>query len=141
MALRNYEDDLFRPTEDGTSPSLDLKLLVADEDSVAVGRFRLSVREGQDAGQIVASEDTELTIGAAPKNHLVLHDSTVSRHHCVITVTGRGFLLRDLGSRNGTLVNGVLVIDKGEHTGAKPGKAVLGPGYKPAQGMSAAAAR
>jgi DNA-binding NtrC family response regulator len=109
MALRNYEDDLFRPTEDGTSPALDLPLMVADEDSIAVGRFRLSVREGTDAGQVVASEDTELTIGAAPKNHLVLHDATVSRHHCVITVTGRGFLLRDLGSRNGTLVNGVQV--------------------------------
>jgi N-acyl-D-aspartate/D-glutamate deacylase len=28
------------------------------------------------------------------------------------------------------LVNGVLVIDKGEHTGARPGRAILGPGYK-----------
>jgi N-acyl-D-aspartate/D-glutamate deacylase len=28
------------------------------------------------------------------------------------------------------LVNGVLVIDKGQHTGARPGKAILGPGYK-----------
>jgi N-acyl-D-amino-acid deacylase len=28
------------------------------------------------------------------------------------------------------LVNGVLVIDKGQHTGAKPGKALLGPGHK-----------
>ena len=37
------------------------------------------------------------------------------------------------------LVNGVLVIDKGEHTGAKPGKAVLGPGYRPAMGLSSAA--
>jgi two-component system response regulator GlrR len=107
--LRGYEDDLFRPTEDGTHPSLEAPLFVEDENSIAVGRFRLSVREGNDAGQVVASEDTELTIGAAPKNHMVLHDPTVSRHHCVITVTGRGFLLRDLGSRNGTLVNGVLV--------------------------------
>jgi N-acyl-D-amino-acid deacylase len=28
------------------------------------------------------------------------------------------------------LVNGVLVIDNGQHTGAKPGKALLGPGVK-----------
>ena len=28
------------------------------------------------------------------------------------------------------LVNGVLVIDKGQHTGAKPGRALLGPGAK-----------
>jgi DNA-binding NtrC family response regulator len=110
MALRNFsEDDLFRPTEDGTHPSLELPLFVEDDDSVAVGRFRLAIREGNDAGMVVASEDTELTIGAAPKNHMVLRDPTVSRHHCVITVTGRGFFLRDLGSRNGTLVNGVQV--------------------------------
>ncbi|MCC7418217.1 MAG: D-aminoacylase [Acidobacteria bacterium] len=31
------------------------------------------------------------------------------------------------------LVNGVLVIDKGEHTGARPGRAILGPGYKAAR--------
>ncbi|MCA1584562.1 MAG: amidohydrolase family protein, partial [Acidobacteria bacterium] len=30
------------------------------------------------------------------------------------------------------LVNGVVVIDKGEHTGAKPGKALRGPGFKKA---------
>lgn len=29
-------------------------------------------------------------------------------------------------------VNGVLVVDKGQHTGAKPGRAVRGPGYVPA---------
>ncbi len=28
------------------------------------------------------------------------------------------------------IVNGVLVIDQGRHTGARPGKVVLGPGYK-----------
>jgi N-acyl-D-aspartate/D-glutamate deacylase len=28
------------------------------------------------------------------------------------------------------VVNGVVVIDKGEHTGARPGKAILGHGYK-----------
>ena len=37
------------------------------------------------------------------------------------------------------VVNGVLVIDRGQHTGAKPGKAILGPGYKPATPTSSAA--
>ena len=35
------------------------------------------------------------------------------------------------------LVNGVLVIDKGEHTGARPGKPILGPGYKAPAGTAA----
>ena len=30
------------------------------------------------------------------------------------------------------LVNGVVVIDNGQHTGVKPGKALRGPGYRPA---------
>ena len=34
------------------------------------------------------------------------------------------------------LVNGVLVIDKGEHTGARPGRAILGPGHKPTTGTA-----
>jgi len=37
------------------------------------------------------------------------------------------------------VVNAVLVIDRGQHTGAKPGKAILGPGYKPATQTSSAA--
>ncbi len=37
------------------------------------------------------------------------------------------------------LVNGVVVIDKGEHTGARPGKALRGPGYKPTKATSSAA--
>ena len=36
------------------------------------------------------------------------------------------------------LVNGVLVIDKGMHTGARPGKVVYGPGYKREQLMKRA---
>jgi N-acyl-D-aspartate/D-glutamate deacylase len=39
------------------------------------------------------------------------------------------------------LVNGILVIDKGEHTGAKPGKALKGHGYKPAAAKSTGSAQ
>ncbi|MBI4486399.1 MAG: hypothetical protein HY655_10345, partial [Acidobacteria bacterium] len=37
------------------------------------------------------------------------------------------------------LVNGIVVIDKGEHTGARPGKGLRGPGYKAAKTTSSAA--
>ena len=40
---------------------------------------------------------------------LVLRDPTVSRHHCVIAATPEGFLLRDLGSTNGTRLAGYRV--------------------------------
>jgi two-component system response regulator GlrR len=55
------------------------------------------------------SDSSELTIGSAQGNQLVLTDPTVSRHHCAIRVTARGFQLRDLGSTNGTWIAGHLV--------------------------------
>jgi DNA-binding NtrC family response regulator len=103
------DDEVHYPTEGHTSPTLARPMLIEDESSVAVGRCRLTVTQGKDAGVVALSEEDELTIGAAAENNLVLHDATVSRHHCTITGTSKGYLLRDLGSRNGTLVNGVKI--------------------------------
>ena len=48
----------------------------------------------------------ELTIGKLPDNHLVI-DNMVSRHHAkIIMDKGGRFELVDLGSKNGTYVNG-----------------------------------
>ncbi|HWP40584.1 MAG TPA: ATPase, T2SS/T4P/T4SS family [Tepidisphaeraceae bacterium] len=51
----------------------------------------------------------KLTIGRHPGNMLVLDDTQASRNHCVIEQAGQDYILRDLGSRNGTRVNGALV--------------------------------
>jgi two-component system response regulator GlrR len=72
-------------------------------------RYRLVVTEGPDTGSAIDSESDEIAIGTADANNLVLSDSAVSRHHIAITPTARGHLLRDLGSTNGTTINGVLV--------------------------------
>jgi len=47
-----------------------------------------------------------MTIGRDPGNDLVLEDSSLSRNHARLTLDGDSALLEDLGSRNGTLVNG-----------------------------------
>jgi DNA-binding NtrC family response regulator len=52
-----------------------------------------------------------LRIGKAPDNDLVLGDDTVSRHHCELARTGGGVLVRDLGSTNGTRVEGARVTE------------------------------
>jgi len=65
-------------------------------------RFQVTVTHGPDAGLSCRAEEPELTIGTAPGNDLVLTDTTVSRHHCVIEPSARGFRVRDLGSTNGT---------------------------------------
>jgi uncharacterized protein YkwD len=47
-----------------------------------------------------------VTIGSHRSNDLVIDDNTVSRRHATITHKTGGFELADLGSTNGTLVNG-----------------------------------
>lgn len=49
------------------------------------------------------------TIGRAADNDLVLDDTFASQHHAKILATGDGFVLQDLDSTNGTLLDGVRV--------------------------------
>jgi two-component system, NtrC family, response regulator GlrR len=66
-----------------------------------VARFRLR----PDGGAAVESGETAFRIGSREGNDLVLPDTTVSRIHAEIVATAAGFLLRDLGSTNGTWVD------------------------------------
>ena len=52
-----------------------------------------------------------LRVGKAPDNGLVLSDHDVSRQHCEIARTVGGFRVRDLGSTNGTQLEGVTITD------------------------------
>jgi len=54
-------------------------------------------------------ETDTVDIGATNDNDLVLTDDTVSRNHCRIFKEGEAFLVRDLGSTNGTFINRVRV--------------------------------
>src|SRR5262245_8736452 len=58
------------------------------------------------------SEPAELSIGRDPSNQLCLSAFTVSRWHCLIKRTAEVFTLHDLGSSNGTFVNGVPVKER-----------------------------
>ena len=55
--------------------------------------------------------DEFLTIGRGSINHFQLEDPFVSTRHARIEKTPRGYLLRDLRSRNGTLLNGARVLE------------------------------
>ncbi len=72
-------------------------------------RFRISVIDGPDRDRAIDGAGGELSIGTAPGNDLVLTDPSISRHHVAIAPTARGLLVRDLGSTNGTLVDGVAI--------------------------------
>jgi transcriptional regulator with GAF, ATPase, and Fis domain len=53
----------------------------------------------------------KLRVGKAQDNDLVLADDTVSRHHCELTRANDGVHVRDLGSTNGTRVQGARVSE------------------------------
>ncbi len=60
-----------------------------------------------------------VTVGRAPENTIVLDDNSVSSRHAEIRAVGQGYLLRDLGSTNGTRVNGngarEIILRPGDH--------------------------
>jgi hypothetical protein len=66
----------------------------------------LVVRSGPIAGSQFWLHDGVHVIGRAPDSRILLDDVTVSRRHAEIEVTAARCTLRDLGSLNGTYVNG-----------------------------------
>jgi DNA-binding NtrC family response regulator len=69
----------------------------------------LRVVSGPDRGTRVALGADSLLIGSASDADLVLHDPTVSARHAEIAAGPRGYLVRDLGAKNGVLVGTVRV--------------------------------
>jgi SARP family transcriptional regulator, regulator of embCAB operon len=57
-------------------------------------------------GRRYALVGTATRIGRSPDNDIVLSDAKVSRHHAAITSNGTTFVITDLGSVNGVLLNG-----------------------------------
>ena len=52
-----------------------------------------------------------IVLGKSDECNLAVADAKVSRRHCELRITERGVLLRDLGSRNGTFVRDVRVVE------------------------------
>jgi dipeptidyl aminopeptidase/acylaminoacyl peptidase len=72
----------------------------------------LTFESGPFAGRIVALPHQMVTIGRAPDNDVVVGDPATSGHHGRIEDRQGAFWISDLGSTNGTLVNGEPVIEK-----------------------------
>jgi len=68
----------------------------------------LVIREGQLAGQRWTIDADEFLIGRGADCQIVLPERQVSRHHVRITHDSGRYILHDLGSKNGTHLNGRL---------------------------------
>ena len=63
------------------------------------------VTSGADRGLRVELGPARVVIGSAPNCQVVLHDRTVSAQHAEVALTPQGYVLRDLGSKNGVRLN------------------------------------
>jgi DNA-binding NtrC family response regulator len=70
------------------------------------GRGRLLIVKGPDKGEAISIAELALTIGSGPGNDVLLTDPTISRKHLQIEPRAEGVILRDLGSTNGSFVQG-----------------------------------
>ena len=73
--------------------------------------FRLTIVSPDRRGTTFESRAGRCTIGAHDGNDAQLADPRVSRFHCEVVADAAGGRLRDLGSTNGTFVDGVRVAD------------------------------
>jgi len=72
--------------------------------------FRVMVVDGPDHGKTLLSAGATMTLGSDPRCDLVLGCSATSRFHCEIELGADGAMIRDLGSTNGTRVDGVRIV-------------------------------
>ena len=70
---------------------------------------RLRIRPVNGMARPVEIGDDPVTIGRHPSNALRVLDEKMSREHCVVTRTATAAAVKDLGSSNGTKVNGVKI--------------------------------
>jgi len=84
--------------------------------------YRLTVIKGFNKGDVFPLEKDEITIGRSDDNTIVFNIAEVSRSHTALTKVEEGYMIKDLGSTNGTFV------DKKEIGGKyllKPGDTVM----------------
>jgi transcriptional regulator with GAF, ATPase, and Fis domain len=93
----------------GSRPATTLLSIGQRAVAIQVRGFDLQVEDGPDAGKTARAKSRSVTIGTQPTCDLALADPHISRLHCRIDVEGQDYVVRDLGSTNGTRVAGVRI--------------------------------
>ena len=81
--------------------------------------FTLRYREGSAEEKEARFQSSAVRVGSREGNELLVKDSAMSRAHFEIIADENGFRLRDLGSTNGTFVDGYRVLDVYLHAGSR----------------------
>ena len=87
--------------------------------------LRLRIVQGRPHGQQLCFPQGEYLFGRGAECQVRPNSEWVSRQHCLLRVTADAAWIRDLGSRNGTLLNGVRLMT--EHTLHSGDRVEVGP--------------
>jgi DNA-binding NtrC family response regulator len=74
-----------------------------------VGAAQLRVVDGPDRGVEIDLPQIGVVIGTDRACDIALTDTFVSRRHCSVAPSPQGFVITDLGSKNGTVIDGVAI--------------------------------
>jgi pSer/pThr/pTyr-binding forkhead associated (FHA) protein len=91
-----------------TGVEAEVSLSKADQatvDALRAGTALLVVLRGPNTGARFLLDDDEVASGRHPDSDIFLDDVTVSRKHAIFRREGDTFIVRDVGSLNGTYVN------------------------------------
>jgi hypothetical protein len=73
---------------------------------MAPQQYQLVMRTGPSTGKTYTLEASEINLGRDPSNDIVINDAEVSRKHARLLFQEGSYVLEDLGSTNGTYING-----------------------------------
>lgn len=90
------------PLQDAPGDSDNIHITITDSPA---GSGLLVVRSGEQTGERFALNAPIISIGRHPDSSIFLDDVTVSRRHAEAHQVGGAYVVRDLGSLNGTYVN------------------------------------
>ncbi len=76
-----------------------------------IRRFRVTVISGPARGKLWEDVAQRCAVGSHPSNDLQIEDETVSRFHCELAIVNDAVRVRDLGSRNGTLLGDAALVE------------------------------
>ena len=102
----------FGELADYVDGSPDTRAQVEAAEQAAPQGCRLIVVGGPDLGMEWAFKQPEIVIGRDEECLLTLTDIAVSRRHARVLLEGGGYILEDLGSNNGTFLNGERLVDR-----------------------------
>ncbi len=114
--IRLYVPTLVFSAADENAQQKTDREIVKPQPQQKTGQCNLIVTNGPQEGQVIPLLVKEITIGRATTRatwEVALQDPSVSRPHARLERINDSWLLKDLGSSNGTLVNGVAISDKG----------------------------